>query len=268
MLVITLLPFIIPLLLIDEYDFLSNSLNKSWKGDPGGNWNGFCTLVSITLVADILTTDGINLSTKSANESGTSLEFKFVIKITLKNTINKKFFIFLNKLFILFFLYKQSSADGKLIIRPGFKQSKTKVPVDPVLLAPGKTGKVVAARHVFRDKASIMESGKPIIYRTTKNIPIPQNGQLRFVAAGTIIKNYHPGGKEVKGSFEKFYNYWFSNKVNSVIESSGMLDKIDVEVARILSEKGAGSTQVKTAIINLLKQYSKGEIIIWQTIRI
>ena len=162
----------------------------------------------------------------------------------------------------LFFLYKQSSADGKLIIRPGFKQSKTKVPVDPVLLAPGKTGKVVAARHVFRDKASIMESGKPIIYRTTKNIPIPQNGQLRFVAAGTIIKNYHPGGKEVKGSFEKFYNYWFSNKVNSVIESSGMLDKIDVEVARILSEKGAGSTQVKTAIINLLKQYSKGEIII------
>ena len=41
-----------------------------------------------------------------------------------------------------------------------------------------------------------------------------------------------------------------------------MLDKIDVEVARILSEKGAGSTQVKTAIINLLKQYSKGEIII------
>ena len=167
-----------------------------------------------------------------------------------------------NSMSRLFFLYKQSSADGKLIIRPGFKQSKTKVPVDPVLLAPGKTGKVVAARHVFRDKASIMESGKPIIYRTTKNIPIPQNGQLRFVAAGTIIKNYHPGGKEVKGSFEKFYNYWFSNKVNSVIESSGMLDKIDVEVARILSEKGAGSTQVKTAIINLLKQYSKGEIII------
>jgi hypothetical protein len=52
---------------------LSKSLNKSSNGCPGGNWNGngFWDLVSITRVAEMFTTDGINFSTKSANESGT-----------------------------------------------------------------------------------------------------------------------------------------------------------------------------------------------------
>lgn len=158
----------------------------------------------------------------------------------------------------LFFLYKQNSKDGKLIIKPGFIQSKSKVPVAPELLSPGKTGKSVASRHVFRDKASIMESGKPIIYRTRKATPIPEGGQIKFVAAGSIIRNYSPGGKNVKGSFEKFYQNWFSTKVNSAINSSGIMDKIDEEVAKVLNKKKAGAHEVRTAIINLLKQYSEG----------
>ena len=162
----------------------------------------------------------------------------------------------------LYFLYRQSNTNGKLIIRPGFKQSNTKVPVDPALLVPGKTGRIVASRHIFRDKASIMESGKPVIYRASKPLPIPQNGQVRFVAAGTVIKNYHPGGKLVKGSFEKFYNYWFNTKLNSIINSSGILNKIDQETAATLNKKGAGPAQVRTAIISLLKQYSKDEVVV------
>jgi hypothetical protein len=158
----------------------------------------------------------------------------------------------------LFFLYKESSAGGKLIIKPGFIKSKTKVPVSPELLAPGRTGKSVASRHIFRDKASIMESGKPVIFRASKPTPIPSGGKLSFVAAGTIIRNYNPGGKKVKGSFEKFYNNWFNTKVNSVISSSGIMDKIDAEIAKVLNNKKAGPTEVRNAIINLLKQYSKG----------
>ena len=50
----------------------------------------------------MFTTDGINFSTKSANESGTSFEFKFVINKTLQNIINKNFL----KFFIEIFLYK------------------------------------------------------------------------------------------------------------------------------------------------------------------
>jgi hypothetical protein len=72
---------------------LSKSLNKSSNGCPGGNWNGngFWGLVSITRVAEIFTTEGINFSTKSANESGASFEFKFVTNKILQNIINKNF---------------------------------------------------------------------------------------------------------------------------------------------------------------------------------
>jgi hypothetical protein len=158
----------------------------------------------------------------------------------------------------LFFLYKDSNANGKLVVKPGFIKSKTKVPVAPELLMPGRTGKSVASRYIFRDKANIMESGKPIIYRASKNIPIPDNGQIRFIAAGTVIRNYSPGGKAVKGSFENFYNVWFNTKVNSIINSSGIMESIDNEIAKVLNKKNAGPVQVKTAIINLLKQYSQG----------
>ena len=158
----------------------------------------------------------------------------------------------------LFFLYKESSANGKLIIKPGFIKSKTKVPVAPELLVPGKTGKTVASKYVFRDKASVMESGTPVIFRTSKPTPIPTGGKLNFVAAGTVIRNYNPGGKKVKGSFEKFYNNWFATRVNSIISSSGIMDKIDLEIAKTLNKKKAGPAEVRTAIINLLKQYSQG----------
>ena len=53
-----------------------NSLNISSNGDPGGNWKGNgLEFVTTVCVVDILTTDGINLSARSANDSGTVLEF-------------------------------------------------------------------------------------------------------------------------------------------------------------------------------------------------
>jgi hypothetical protein len=158
----------------------------------------------------------------------------------------------------LFFLYKDVNSKGKLVIKPGFIKSKTPVPIAKELLQPGKTGKTVSSRYIFRDKASVMESGKPIIYRASKNIPMVENGQIRFVAAGTVIKNMNPGGRQAKGSFEKFYTTWYATKVNDVIRRSGMINSIDAELAKVLNKRGAGPTQVKTAIINLLKQYSKG----------
>ena len=56
---------------------LWNSLNISSNGDPGGNWNGKLLLVVLTVwVVEIFTTDGISLSARSANESGTGLAFE------------------------------------------------------------------------------------------------------------------------------------------------------------------------------------------------
>jgi hypothetical protein len=50
------------------------------------------------VVVEIFTTDGINLSARSANEAGASLAFACNTRVIVKNTINN-FFIF----FILIF---------------------------------------------------------------------------------------------------------------------------------------------------------------------
>ena len=120
----------------------------------------------------------------------------------------------------------------------------------------GNTG---SNTHRFTGSLSISGSS---INATVASTTLGTISGNQFVAAGTIIKNLNPGGKQVKGSFEKFYNYWFATKVNSVINSSGILDKIDQETARVLNSRGSGPVQVRNVIINLLKQYSKGEIII------
>ena len=162
----------------------------------------------------------------------------------------------------LFLLYKQSSGSNMLRIKPVFKQSTAPVPIDPDLLIPGRTGKSVVKRTVFRDKATVMEAGTPIRYVAPRPLPIMEDGRLRFIAAGTYINNYYPGGKEVKGSFERFFRLWFDTKVSAIIDASGMLDNIDSTVAKVLNQKGAGSEEVKTAIISLLQQYSKGKEIV------
>ncbi len=158
----------------------------------------------------------------------------------------------------LFFITKASNSGGKVIVKPAFAKSKTPVPIAKELLQPGRTGRTVSSRYVFKDKATVMESGKPVVFRARKNIPMAIDGEVKFVAAGTVIKNLNPGGKEVKGSFEKFYDGWFRTRVNDVIRRSGMIDAIDLEIAKILNKRNAGPAQVRAGIISLLKQYSKG----------
>ena len=77
-----------------------------------------------------------------------------------------------------------------------------------------------------------------------------------------MIQNSNPGGKEVKGSFEKFFKVWYSTKVQSVVSSSGIMNAIDKETALILNNKGFGPQEVQKAIVNLLKQYAKNEAVI------
>ena len=64
---------------------LLNSLNKSSKGEPGGNWKGKgLTEPLIVWVVEIFTTDGINFSAKSANEAGAFLALTGVEKKIIK----------------------------------------------------------------------------------------------------------------------------------------------------------------------------------------
>lgn len=162
----------------------------------------------------------------------------------------------------LFFLYNESNSNGVLVIRPGFIQSTSRVPVDPKLLLPGKTGKSIAGRSVFRDKATVMEKGDPITYRTSKPTPMFDGEKINFVARGTLIRISHPGGTQVKGSFESFFHTWYAKKLQAIINASGIIGSIDREAAAILNKAGAGAPEVRKAVIAVLRQYSMGEEVI------
>ena len=92
-------------------DFLSwgvpNSLNISSKGEPGGNWNGNGLVVVVTVcVVEILTTDGINLSARSANDAGTVFEFDWIEKLKAKTNVNITNLIFFTLSFNIINNYK------------------------------------------------------------------------------------------------------------------------------------------------------------------
>ena len=78
-----------------------NSLNMSSKGEPGGNSNGNgFPLVTTVWVVEIFTTEGINLSARSAKELGGFDAFKEKFKFIIKKEKNT---VFKNLCFILAF---------------------------------------------------------------------------------------------------------------------------------------------------------------------
>jgi len=94
-----------------------------------------------------------------------------------------------------------------------FKQSKSFVP----------TGKG-KHKHVFANKASIMESGEPVVIRPTysERLVFDVSGYTVFMPKGASVTVSKPGGAGVKNSFAAGFNYFFkSNLVSSSIKRSG-----------------------------------------------
>jgi hypothetical protein len=69
----------------------------SSNGDPGGKVNGKgLVFVTTVCVVEILTTDGINLSARSAKDAGTDFEFDSVEKLNVKiSVINNNLIFFI-----------------------------------------------------------------------------------------------------------------------------------------------------------------------------
>ena len=75
---------------------MPKSLNISSNGDPGGNSKGKgLTFVTTVCVVDIFTTEGINLSAKSANEAGVSFALVKKEKFTNINVVIKILIFFM-----------------------------------------------------------------------------------------------------------------------------------------------------------------------------
>lgn len=107
-----------------------------------------------------------------------------------------------------------------------FKQSKT--------LVPTKKGK---HRHVFPNKATIMESGKPVVIRprNSERLVFDVNGYTVFMPKGKSVLVNKPGGVAVKNSFRMAYQHFFKGQlVNESIRKSKFQNLFSASMSKAL----------------------------------
>lgn len=93
-------------------------------------------------------------------------------------------------------------------------------------------------RHVFVEKASVMEAGMPlkIAPRHSKRLVFETNGYTVFMPEGASVMVKRPGGAGVKNSFMMTYSKFFkSNLVNLSIKRSGFQQLFNRSMSRALN---------------------------------
>lgn len=105
---------------------------------------------------------------------------------------------------------------------------------------PSKVGvptRMPSKKHVFRDKAFIMEKGEPLIIspRSSKRLVFSMDGVTVFMPEGAPVTVKRPGGPSVKNSFDLQYSRFFSGQlVNSSIKKSGFQKMFNSSISKAL----------------------------------
>ena len=113
----------------------------------------------------------------------------------------------------LFKLKKIGSEDLSIKLTYEFKLSKTNVP-----------SKSKSKRYVFAKKASMMESGVPVVIspRASGRLVFEINGYTVFMPKGASVTVRRPGGAKSTNQFKLAYSQFFTgNLVNLSIKKSG-----------------------------------------------
>lgn len=113
----------------------------------------------------------------------------------------------------LFKLNKVSEGTMSFQINYDFLSSKSLVPTNK-----GKH------RHVFANKAAVMEKGKPVVIspRSAERLVFDVNGYTVFMPKGASVTVTKPGGAATKNSFLSSYKHFFtSTLVSNSIKASG-----------------------------------------------
>ena len=79
-------------------------------------------------------------------------------------------------------------------------------------------------KHVFANKASIMEAGMPLVIspRHSERLVFEMNGMTVFMPKGASVTVKRPGGAKARNQFSLAYSQFFSgNLVNESIKKSG-----------------------------------------------
>lgn len=162
----------------------------------------------------------------------------------------------------LFVMQRNGILGGNLVVSSKFKVSKTQVPVDPALLFPGKTGKFVTRRSIFRNKADIMEMGLPVTFQAQRILAFIGRRGRSFIPAGTIVNIQNPGGIATKNAFSEFMLAWYNNNAQKIMDSSGLYERIVKEAAIVLNKDNPTALEMKISIFNLIDNVAQGKVIV------
>lgn len=156
----------------------------------------------------------------------------------------------------LFRIVKTQESSGTASIYYKFNNSRKRAPIAKELTMPGVNGKRVTRSGIFKRKAEVMEDGGSANFVTSRYIAFsPKGGGIVFIPPGKSITIKNPGGKETTGSFDKHFKSWWIANFGKSLEQAGAYIKIEKNVARALSKKGAGKSAARDAIASTLKQY-------------
>jgi hypothetical protein len=100
-------------------------------------------------------------------------------------------------------------------------------------------------RHVFKNKAAIIESGKPLVIspRNSKRLVFEINGEKVFMPVGKSVTVNRPGGKAATNQFSLAYSRFFSgNLVKESIKRSGFNNIFNSKTAKALRIPGSIKT--------------------------
>lgn len=92
-------------------------------------------------------------------------------------------------------------------------------------------------RHVFINKASVMEQGKPVVIspKYSERLVFDINGYTVFMPKGQSVTVSKPGGVATKNSFLSSYKYFFTgNLVNLSIKKSGFQQLFNSRMSKAL----------------------------------
>jgi hypothetical protein len=126
----------------------------------------------------------------------------------------------------LFKLNKLSQDGLSFSIDYEFLPSRTAVPT-----------RMSGKKHVFANKAFIMEKGEPLIIspRSSKRLVFSMDGVTVFMPEGASVTVRRPGGPSVKNSFDLQYSRFFSGQlVSGSIKKSGFQKMFNSSISKAL----------------------------------
>jgi len=160
----------------------------------------------------------------------------------------------------LFVLNKTEMMNGSIAVSSKFLTSKVPVPIDPELLMPGNSGKFVNKRNIFRNKAQVMENGQPITYEAQRMLAFMGRNGLTFVRPGTVVHIQNPGGVSTKNAFSSFMLDWYNSNAQSIMDSSGLYEKIVNDTSVVLSKNNTNAKDVQKVVQDIVNTISGGKV--------